>query len=88
MKGVTTEEMLAFYEAMKKNNLSYRTTPRSQEEIDNMVFVHNSATREYYSVKKGTVLSDKEKVVTPFDIFANMTKDIDVIYNENDDKTM
>ena len=88
MKGITTEEMIAFYEAMERNNLSYRITPRTQEEIDNLVFVHNSATREYYSVKKGAMLADEEKVVTPFDIFANMTKDIDVIYNENDDQTM
>ena len=88
MKEVTAEEKIAFFKAMKKNNLSYREVPRTQEEMDNLVFVHNSATKQYYSIQKGTKLSDEEQIVTPLDIFSHISEDIDVITNEKDDYTM
>ena len=34
MKDITTEEKIAFFQAMKKNNLPYREEPRSKEEIE------------------------------------------------------
>lgn len=88
MKDITTEEKIAFFQAMKKNNLPYREEPRSKEEIEDLVFVHNSATKQYYSVKKGTKLSENETIVSSFDIFNNITKSIDVIVSESDDYTM
>ena len=88
MNEITTEEKIAFFQAMKKNNLPYREEPRSKDEIDNLVFVHNSSTKQYYSVKKGTKLSANETIVSSFDIFNNITKSIDVIVSESDDYTM
>ena len=88
MKEVTTEEKIAFFEAMKKNNLACRENPRTKEEIDNLVFVYNSTTKQYYSLDKNTQLSSDEERVSSFDIFAKITKGVDVIVNENDDYSM
>ena len=88
MNEITTEEKIAFFQAMKKNNLPYREEPRSKDEIDNLVFVHNSSTKQYYSVKKGTKLSANETIVSSLDIFNNITKSVDVLVNENDDHSM
>ena len=88
MNEITTEEKIAFFQAMKKNNLPYREEPRSKDEIDNLVFVHNSSTKQYYSVKKGTKLSANETIVSSLDIFNNITKSVDVIVSESGDYTM
>ncbi|MBE5738233.1 MAG: hypothetical protein E7354_00655 [Clostridiales bacterium] len=87
MKDVTPNETLAFFRAMEKNNIPYRATPRTKEEIDNLIFVHNSTTKEYYSLPKGTQLSPEETIVTSADIFAQITTGIDTIVNETDDFT-
>ena len=88
MKKTTQNELMNFFMAMEKNNLSYRKEPLTVEEISNLIVVYNSATKEYYTLNKSSKLKPEEKIVTPFEIFANISKDIDVIKRENDDLVM
>ena len=88
MKKITQNELTNFFNAMKKNNLSYREEPRTQEEISNLIVVYNCATKQYYTLNKSSELKPEEKVVTPFEIFENITKDIDVVQRESDDLIM
>ena len=85
MSGVTNEEILAFFKVMDRYNLPYLTKPRSQECIDNLVCVYNSSTKEYYTIDKSTKLSENERVVSPNEIFSNISKDIDVLRNDSDE---
>ena len=73
---------------MERNNLFYRQTPRTKEEVENLIFVYNSSTKEYYSLGKGIVLSADEKIVTAREVFSNITRNIDVIKREDDEIVM
>ncbi|MBQ7351920.1 MAG: hypothetical protein IJW59_03550 [Clostridia bacterium] len=88
MKEITQEELNAFFKAMERNNLSYRQTPRTKEEVENLMFVYNSSTKEYYTLEKGIGLSADEKIVTAREVFSNITRNIDAIKREDDEIVM
>ena len=82
MRDVTDAERIAFFQAMKQNNLSYRENPRTKEEVAELIVVYNSDKKHYYTLKKGTELSKDEKEVGPYEIFAHIVKDLDVVFSE------
>ena len=88
MKKTTQDELMNFFYAMGKNNLPYRKEPLTEEEISNLIVVYNSASKQYYTLNKSSILKPEEKIVTPFEIFANISKGIDVIKCEDDDLIM
>lgn len=88
MKKITTKELFAFFQAMNINNISYRDIPRNDEEIENLVFVYNSSTKQYYSLDTNSQLSPDERIVTPIEIFSKISKNIDIITNPHDDYCM
>ena len=73
---------------MNLNNISYRDIPRTDEEIENLVFVYNSSTKQYYSLDTNSQLSPDEQIVTPIEIFSKISKNIDIITNPHDDYCM
>ena len=82
MRDVTEAERIAFFQAMKQNNLPYRETPRTKEEVAELIVVYNTTKKHYYTLKKGVELSKDEKEVGPYEIFAHIVKDLDIVFSE------
>lgn len=83
-----TKRTYEFFHCNGKNNLSYRKEPLTEEEICNLIVVYNSAIQQYYIHNKLCKLKPEEKIVTPFEIFSNISKDVNVIEREDDDVIM
>ena len=66
---ITEKELQAFFKICDKHGIPYRKTPRTKEEMNNMVIVHNSLTGEFDFRNKNIALKKFETIVTAKDTF-------------------
>ncbi len=71
---VDEKELKSFFKVCDKYGIPYRKTPRTKEEIENLVIVKNTLTKEYDLKDKDVKLGLFEKVVTPSEIFESISE--------------
>ena len=68
-KPITQQELENFFKVMDKYGIPYQTTPRTQEEIDNLNCIYNTINKTIYFKRKDETLISGEKIVSPDELF-------------------
>ena len=66
---ITEKELQAFFKICDMRGIPYRKTPRTKEETDNMIIVHNSLTGQFDVRNKNIPLKKFETIETAKDAF-------------------
>ena len=81
---MTEKEVEIFKEVMQKNGIPYRETPRTKEEMSNLICIYNKNTSTFTIKHKDYVLN-KDEVFIPI---KGLYKDYTNLNNNNNDDSL
>lgn len=81
---MTEKEVEIFKEVMQKNGIPYRETPRTKEEMENLICIYNKKTSTFAIKHKNHILTSDEVFIP----IKNLCKNYQNFNNNNHDDTL